>query len=143
MLDELQVLIEDGQFLPMRAYQGDAGADLMAREDTILLPGETKAIGTGVKALIPYNYVGLVCARSGLALKHNVWMANGIGIIDHQYRGEIKALLHNGGKENYHVCAGDRIAQLVIMYVKLPYFRVVKSLPESSRNENGFGSTGK
>ena len=143
MIDELQITVSSPDLLPERAYPGDAGLDLKASEDVIIYPGETVAVGTGVSALIPYHYVGLVFALSGLAMKHSVWMANGVGVIDHQYRGEIKAILHNGGSGPYQVRRGDRIAQLVIMYVELPGFYVRDALPETERGDNGFGSTGR
>ena len=143
MIDDLQITVSSPDLTPKRAYKGDAGADLMASEDVLIYPGETVAVGTGVSALIPYHYVGLVFARSGLAIKHSVWMANGVGVIDHQYRGEIKAILHNGGSGPYQVRRGDRIAQLVIMYVELPGFYVRDTLPETDRGDNGFGSTGR
>ena len=143
MIDDLQITVSSPDLTPKRAYKGDAGADLMASEDVIIYPGETVAVGTGVSAMIPYHYVGLVFARSGLAMKHSVWMANGVGVIDHQYRGEIKAILHNGGDAPYQVRRGDRIAQLVIMYVELPGFYVRDALPETERGDNGFGSTGR
>jgi dUTP pyrophosphatase len=143
VIDELQITVSSPDLTPERAYPGDAGLDLKASEDVLIYPGETVAVGTGVSALIPYHYVGLVFARSGLAMKHSVWMANGVGVIDHQYRGEIKAILHNGGDGAYQVHRGDRIAQLVIMYVELPGFYVRDALPETERGGNGFGSTGR
>jgi len=143
VVDELMITVSSSDLIPQRAYRGDAGLDLMASEDVIIYPGQTVAVGTGVCALIPYHYAGFVHARSGLALKHSVWQANGVGVIDHQYRGEIKSLLHNGGDGPYQVRRGDRIAQLVIAYVELPEVYVMESLPESERGDNGFGSTGR
>ena len=143
MIDDLQITVSSPGLTPARAYPGDAGLDLKASEDVLIYPGETVAVGTGVCALIPYHFAGLVYSRSGLALKHNIWQANGVGVIDHQYRGEIKSLLHNGGDAPYQVRRGDRIAQLVIMYVELPGFYVRYALPETDRGDNGFGSTGR
>ena len=144
MIDDLQITVASPDLTPKRAYKGDAGADLMASEDVIIYPGETVAVGTGVCALIPYHYAGYVYSRSGLALKHNIWQANGVGVIDHQYRGEIKSLLHNGGEGAYQVHRGDKIAQLVVLRIELPTVYVMKSaLPESTRGDNGLGSSGR
>lgn len=144
VVDELMITVDSPDLKPERAYPGDAGLDLRAREDVMIYPGQTVAVGTGVSALIPYHYAGFVYARSGLALKHNIWQANGVGVIDHQYRGEIKSLLHNGGGSPYQVRRGDRIAQLVVVRVELPTVYVMKSaLPESERGNNGFGSSGR
>ena len=131
--------------LPSRKHKDDAGADLRYDGQLPLFigPGERRNLPTGVSRGDPAGYAGLVCPGSGLAMKHSVWMANGVGVIDHQYRGEIKAILHNGGSGPYQVRRGDRIAQLVIMCVELPGFYVRDALPETERGGNGFGSTGR
>lgn len=142
MLDDIAMVVDSGEFAPCRAHVGDAGADLRAATDVLIQPGETKRVGLGVRMAIPHHYAGFLFARSGLAMKHSVWMANGVGVIDSQYRGEVAALLHNGGGEPYQVRRGDRVAQLVVLYVELPLFRPVSALYESRRGEAGFGSTG-
>ncbi|MCK9327321.1 MAG: dUTP diphosphatase [Bacteroidales bacterium] len=144
MTDELQITVSSPDLTPERAYPGDAGLDLKASEDVLIYPGETVAVGTGVCALIPYHFAGFIYSRSGLALKHNIWQANGVGVIDHQYRGEIKSLLYNGGDGAYQVHRGDRIAQLVVLRIELPTVYVMRTaLPESTRGDNGFGSSGR
>lgn len=127
------------------AYQHprDAGADLKSCEDTIIPANGHTLVHTGVYAAIPYNHVGLVCPRSGLALKQGLTVLNAPGIIDSNYRGELCVILHNASEKAVEIAAGQRIAQLVITPVAH-----VEIIPESQlredteRGENGFGSTG-
>lgn len=141
MVDEI-LIIASPEHMPERKYPEDAGADLKAAYGAVVFPGETEMIGTGVRALIPYHYAGFVFARSGLASRHGIRPANCVGVVDHQYRGEIMVPVHNDSAIPYKIEAGDRIAQLVILYVELPTFVVVGRLPESDRGAGGFGSTG-
>jgi len=130
--------------LPSYARPGDAGADLVAREDAELAPGGGRAlVPTGVALAIPPGYAGFVQPRSGLALRHGVTCLNTPGLIDSGYRGEIKVLLVNTDPaEAFSVRRGDRIAQLVILAVAGAAFSVVDELPVSQRGEGGFGHTG-
>ncbi|MHB1923618.1 MAG: dUTP diphosphatase [Acidimicrobiales bacterium] len=130
--------------LPAYARPGDAGADLLAREDAELAPGGGRAlVPTGVALAIPPGYAGFVQPRSGLALRHGVTCLNTPGLIDSGYRGEIKVLLVNTDPaEPFRVRRGDRIAQLVILAVTGATFSVVEQLPDSVRGEGGFGHTG-
>ena len=130
------------EHIPERKYPEDAGADLRAAHDAVVFPGRTEMVGTGVRALIPYHYAGFVFARSGLASRHGIRPANCVGVVDHQYRGEIMVPVYNDGRVPYQIKAGDRIAQLVILYVELPTFRQVDELPTTDRGAGGFGSTG-
>ena len=121
-----------------------AGADLYsAEEELVINPGETKFIGTGIATEIPVGTVGLVYARSGLACKKGLAPANKVGVIDSDYRGEIKVALHNHGLTPQTVLKGERVAQMVIT----PYFAVnyveKDELNETVRGEGGFGSTGR
>ena len=132
--------------LPMPAYArpGDAGADLVARDD-VLLPcrGGRALVPTGAAIAIPEGYAGFVQPRSGLALKHGVTCLNTPGLIDAGYRGELKVLLVNTDPEaDFLVKRGERIAQLVIQRVEQVQFREVDELPDSERGSGGFGSTG-
>ena len=130
--------------LPSYARPGDAGADLVAREDAELAPGGGRAlVPTGVALAIPPGYAGFVQPRSGLALRHGVTCLNTPGLIDSGYRGEIKVLLVNTDPaEAFSVRRGDRIAQLVILAVAGVTFSVVDELPDTERGEGGFGHTG-
>lgn len=131
--------------LPVYARPGDAGADLVAREDVVLDPGGGRAlVGTGIALAIPEGYAGFVQPRSGLALRHGVTCLNTPGLIDAGYRDEIKVLLVNTDPvEPYKVSRGDRIAQLVIQAVEQAGFVPVDELPSSERGRGGFGHTGK
>lgn len=133
--------------LPMPAYatEGDAGADLVARDDVELAPrGGRALVATGAAIAIPAGYAGFVQPRSGLALKHGVTCLNTPGLIDSGYRGELKVLLVNTDPETpFLVRRGERIAQLVIQRVEHCRFAPVESLPDSVRGEGGFGSTGR
>jgi dUTP pyrophosphatase len=133
--------------LPLPAYAklGDAGADLVAREDVVLDAGGGRAlVGTGIALAIPEGYAGFVQPRSGLALRHGVTCLNTPGLIDAGYRDEIRVLLVNTDPtEPYKVARGDRIAQLVIQRVEQAAFSETDELPTSERGLGGFGHTGK
>jgi dUTP pyrophosphatase len=131
--------------LPSYARAGDAGADLVAREDATLGSGGGRAlVPTGVAVAIPLGYAGFVQPRSGLALTHGVTCLNTPGLIDAGYRDEIRVLLVNTDPHAaYRVRRGDRIAQLVVQRVETAGFRSVEELPESERGMGGFGHTGR
>ena len=129
--------------LPAAQHQGDAGLDLCSAVDVVIEPGERVMIPTGVAVAIPDGHAGLVLPRSGLASKHGLTMANSPGLIDAGYRGEvICAAVNLDREEAVKILVGDRIAQLVI--VELPSVAPVwvAELPETTRGEGGFGSTG-
>jgi dUTP pyrophosphatase len=131
--------------LPSYAHPGDAGADLVAREDVLLPAGGGRAlVPTGVAIAVPDGFAGFVQPRSGLALKHGVTTLNTPGLIDSGYRGELRVILVNTDPSaDYEVKRGDRIAQLVIQRVEQCDFRVVDELPPATRAAGGFGSTGR
>ena len=129
--------------VPVYAHPGDAGADLVSTERLRLEPGERALVGTGVRIALPEGFVAFVVPRSGLAAKHGITIVNAPGTVDAGYRGEIKvALLNTDAREAYEIGVGDRIAQLIIMPVPRATFIPVDELPESTRGEGGFGSTG-
>jgi dUTP pyrophosphatase len=129
--------------LPSYAHPGDAGADLVAAEAVRLEPGERAMVGTGVRIALPEGHVAFVVPRSGLAAKHGITVVNTPGTVDAGYRGEIKVILLNtDAREAYEIAPGDRIAQLIVMPVPPVRFLPVDELPDSSRGEGGFGSTG-
>ena len=130
---------------PTYGTEFSAGADLYACEgkDTVIAPGETCLIHTGISLEIPEGYAGLIYARSGIATKRGLAPANKVGVIDSDYRGEIMVSLHNHSAVPQTVSDGERIAQLVVT----PYLKVVfeesQTLSETVRGDGGFGSTGK
>ena len=135
--------LDPGLPLPSYAHPGDAGADLYATEDVELKPGERAVVGTGIAIALPDGYAAFVHPRSGLAAKHGVTLVNAPGTIDAGYRGEIKVtLINTDPRETVRLKRGDRIAQLVIQRVEKAAFYEVERLPGSSRDANGFGSTG-
>lgn len=139
----LKIKVTKPEHTPTRAYWSDAGLDLRATETTLIQPGEIKAISTGVYAEIPTGYVGLLFARSGNAAKKGLGLANGVGVIDSGYRGEIKALMTNFSPFTRGVEDGERIAQLLIMPIVIPDIEIAEELDETDRGECGFGSTGR
>ena len=130
--------------LPTYAHPGDAGADLVAREEVTIAPAGGRAvIPTGIALAIPDGYAGFVLPRSGLALRHGITCLNTPGLVDAGYRDELRVILVNTDPtEPYTVHRGDRIAQLVIQPVERTAFLAVDDLPESARGLGGFGSTG-
>jgi len=129
--------------LPTYARDGDAGADLYSLHAVNIMPGEYKLVSTGIAMAIPQGYVGLIHPRSGLAAKHGITVLNAPGTIDAGYRGEIKVLLINHGKEIYNIERAERIAQLVIQKVENVFFEPVDELDATERGIGGFGSSGK
>lgn len=138
------VLLDPDLPAPAYAHEGDAGADLRAREPVTLAPGGGRAlVPTGVAIALPPGTAGFVQPRSGLALRHGVTCLNTPGLIDCGYRDELKVLLINTDPtEPYAIERGDRIAQLVIQRVEQADFVVVDDLGDSARGTGGFGSTG-
>ena len=127
------------------SYQTDyaSGVDLHACSDMIIKKNEIGLVPTGIAVSIPKGYEGQVRPRSGLALKHGILVPNSPGTIDCDYRGEIKIILINLGKEDFIVKKKDRIAQLVFNKVERAELVVVDKLDNTSRGAGGFGSTGK
>ena len=148
MLELPVVKLDPDLPLPSYARAGDAGLDLVAREDTVLAAGGGRAlVPTGVAVAIPMGHAGFIQPRSGLALKHGVTCLNTPGLIDSGYRGELKVLLINTDpSEAFTVTRGERIAQLVIQKVSHAVLEVVDDfdhLGDSSRGDGGFGHTGR
>lgn len=136
--------LKDNAVVPTRGSKYAAGADLYSAENDLYIEDrQTVMIGTGIAMEIPEGYVGLVYARSGLACKEGLAPANKVGVIDSDYRGEIKVALYNQSGEKKLVKKGERIAQIVIAPFLAPEFTEVNELDETDRGEGGFGSTGK
>lgn len=131
---------------PYYASSGAAGMDLAACiDESITIPaGKHQIIPTGISIALPSNeYVALVYVRSSLGFKKGVTLSNSVGVIDSDYRGEIKVSLANLSDKDFVVNPGDRVAQLVVTPVSIPKIKIVEELPSTDRGEGGFGSTGK
>ena len=131
--------VQPGAKLPERAHPTDAGADLFALESYTITPGEQKLVDTGIAVKIPDNFVGLIYNRSSQG-KKGITIPHSVGVIDSDYRGNLKVLLKNISEDPYAIEAGDRIAQLVVQRVELPTFR--DAWNDTQRGTGGFGSTG-
>lgn len=130
--------------LPTAARPGDAGLDLRSVADVVVDPGERAMVPTGLAVAIPEGHAGLVLPRSGLASRHGLTMANAPGLIDAGYRGEVMCAVVNLDRtEPVKIARGDRIAQLVIVALPAVDPRWRDELPDSSRGDGGFGSTGR
>jgi dUTP pyrophosphatase len=129
---------------PVYASDGAAGADLRAalEKPLVVAPGQRTLVPTGLVLEIPRGFEGQVRARSGLALKRGLALANGVGTIDADYRGEVGVLVVNLGAESVTLVRGDRIAQLVIAPVARAVFESAADLVDTARGAGGFGSTG-
>ena len=131
--------------LPSYSTINSAGMDLTSAslKDITIEPMTTELIPTNLIVEIPHGYEGQIRPRSGLALKHNIGIINSPGTIDSDYRGELKILLTNFGKEPFAVKFGERIAQMVISKVEQAEIQLVEDLSETARGSGGFGHTGK
>lgn len=130
--------------IPDYATPDSAGIDLRAAvdSDVVLKPGERKLISAGIRLAIPEGYEGQVRPRSGLALRNGISIVNSPGTIDSDYRGVVQIILINHGEEPFTIKRGDRIAQLIITPVIRAELVESDSLPETHRNDGGFGHTG-
>ncbi len=137
--------LDPGLPLPAYARDGDAGADLLAREGVVIPAGGGRAlVPTGLAVALPEGYAGFVLPRSGLALRHGVTCLNAPGLIDSGYRGELQVVLVNTDpSEDYEVHRADRIAQLVVQRVEHASFTVVDQLPDIGRGQGAFGHSGR
>ncbi len=129
-----------GELIPVYSHPGDAGADLRSSVDAVIPARSKHLISTGIRLKLPSGHVGLIWPRSGLAVKHS--LDCGAGVIDSQYRGEVKVLLFNHSTVEHAIRKGDRIAQLLIQKVERVEFFAVDDLEDTARGKGGFGSTG-
>ncbi|API90800.1 MULTISPECIES: dUTP diphosphatase [unclassified Virgibacillus] len=136
-------LIHEEAKLPFRANDGDAGLDLFSIEEKIIKSGEAELVRTGIQIELPKGTEAQVRPRSGLALKHSVTVLNSPGTIDEGYRGEIKVILINHGKEDVTIEKHMRIAQMIIAPVLQVKLEQTDNLSNTARDKNGFGSSGK
>jgi dUTP pyrophosphatase len=135
----------EGLELPSYATPGAAGCDLRAALDAplTLAPGARHLVPTGIALAIPAGYEGQVRMRSGLALRHGLTLLNAPGTIDSDYRGEVKVILANLGSESVTLSRGERVAQLVVAPVTRAKLTLAQKLAPTSREDGGFGSTGR
>jgi dUTP pyrophosphatase len=144
LTDTLDVtLLHPDAVAPARTRAGDAGYDLRATERVSIPQDGRRLVGTGVAIALPEGVAGLVTPRSGLAIDHGITLLNAPGLIDPNYRGEIKVILHNSGDGRYMVEIGDRIGQLLLVPYWAPELQVVESLDATDRGADGFGSSGR
>lgn len=134
--------INSEAIIPHYVHKGDAGMDLYSIEDAVLLAGERKLIGTGLKFEIPMGFELQVRPKSGLAANFGVTVLNTPGTVDCGYRGEVKVILFNSSKNDYQVKKGEKIAQAVIARYEEAEIEEASELSETSRGDGGFGSTG-
>ncbi|MDW7759937.1 MAG: dUTP diphosphatase [Acidobacteriota bacterium] len=126
--------------LPVRGHPGDAGLDLFAVEDGLLAPGEIRPISTGIQVAVPAGHVGLIWDKSGISLQGVHRLA---GVVDAGYRGEVRVVLANLGRESFEIRKGMKIAQMLVQAVAAPEVVEMDELDVTSRGEDGFGSTGR
>ena len=137
--------LSESALLPVRGSEYAAGYDLFSDidSDVSIAPHETMLIGTGISVAIPDGYFGGIYARSGLSSKEGLRPANCTGVIDSDYRGEIKVPVHNDSNEIRVISPNQKIAQMIIQPFLSVEFEEVDSLDDTARGSKGFGSTGK
>lgn len=135
-------LLSDKAMIPYRGSEEAAGYDLYSIDSIDINPGECKLISTGIAIQLPSGYFGAIFPRSGTAVKRGLRLANCVGVIDSDYRGEIKVPLYNDSQEVQPVKQGERIAQLIILPYATVSFEVVDELTDTIRGNAGFNSTG-
>jgi dUTP pyrophosphatase len=144
--------LHENAILPSRATEDAVGYDLYALENTIVLPGETKLVKTGISIQIDsaeftsikeQSVFMAVVPRSGMSLKTKLRQANCFGVVDPDYRGEVCGIIENIGDKPAEIKAGERFAQALFIPVYLPELQLVEDLTETTRGPSGFGSTGK
>jgi dUTP pyrophosphatase len=131
-----------GAVLPHYETEGSSGLDIRANEETIIEPGSWAMVGTGLFPEIEKGFEIQVRSRSGLAAKKGLFVLNSPGTVDSDYRGEIKVILANMGKDNFMIKKGDRIAQIVVCPVIQAQVSKVEEISDTQRGTGGFGSTG-
>src|SRR5215213_6489914 len=136
-------LLHPDAVAPPRMRAGDAGYDLRATERVVIPQDGRRTIATGIAIALPPGVAGLVTPRSGLAMEHGLTLLNAPGLIDPNYRGEIKVILHSTAERRYTVEIGDRVAQLLLTPYWAPDLQVVDQLETTGRGASGFGSSGR
>jgi len=143
-MKNIKIIAENDECIPFKTFPEDAGFDLKLNQPKLTIsPGQKVKLHTGVKIEIPRGYAGFVFPRSGLGTKFSVSLANTIGVIDSNYRGEIVVFLVNHGEDQVILDKYERFAQLVIMPIFAGKLHRVEQLADSNRGEGGFGHTGR
>ena len=137
--NSFQVIIDGGK-APVKGSTEAAGWDLYAAEDVTIPVGKRQLVNSGLRIRVPAGTYGRIAPRSGLALKG---IDVGAGVIDRDYTGVVKILLHNTSDSDFKVTSGDRIAQLLFEKIANPNIKIVEALESTDRGSGGFGSTGK
>lgn len=137
---EIKVKLDDGAFLPVRAHDTDAGADIFTPVDIILEANSSFIVATGVHIETPPNCVTMVKSKSGLNIKHDIVAE---GVIDEGFSGEIVVKLYNLGPRTKYFKRGDKITQIVVMPVVYPTYKEADKIACGDRGINGYGSTGR
>ena len=137
--DSIKIILDEGAKMPIRAYETDAGLDLLSPVMTVVKARKSVVIDTGVHIALPEGTVGFLKSKSGLNVRHNITSE---GVIDVGYTGSIRVKLYNNGDIDYTVNIGDKISQLVILPIYTPVLELVDKLDETERGTNGFGSSG-
>lgn len=139
-LETINVMLDEGAYEPIRAYEFDAGMDLRSPVRKWVFAHNSVTIDTGVHIEIPKGYVGILKSKSGLNVKFGL---TGTGVIDFGYSGSIVCKLYNNSNANYLINEGDKIIQIVIIPIATPKINLVTEFPESDRGDKGFGSSGR
>lgn len=136
----MKIMLDKGAYMPTRAHDIDAGLDLYAKDFKTVHAHKSATFDTGVHVKLPPCTAGVLISKSGLNVNHNL---TSTGLIDEGYTGSIKVKLYNHGDDDYHVEAGNKISQLMIVPVLRPPLELVESLEETERGTDGFGSSGR
>lgn len=136
----MKIRLDEGAYESYRAHPTDAGLDIRAMESACVFAHSFRAVHTGVHVQLPHGTAGLLVSRSGLNIRHGITTT---GLIDEGYTGEILVSVINHGDENYHIHAGDRISQLVVIPVRYEPVELVDEITGAERGANGYGSTGR
>ena len=139
----IRVTLDTPECMPFKEHRWDAGFDLRSNiDDFTIEPGEKVTVYTGCKMQIPVRHMGLITPRSGLGSKFQVVLANLVGIIDSEYRGELIVNLVNNGTESLEIKQYDRFCQIVIVPIYVTDLRSVSQLSDTARSDKGFGASG-
>lgn len=136
----MEIMLDNGSYMPSRGHKTDAGLDLRTPEAVIIPAYESVAVDTGVHVALPHGCAGLLVSKSGLNVKHDI---TSTGLIDEGYTGSIVVKLYNNKGEDYAFEAGDKISQLVVIPVVREPLEQVSAFNATERGDNGFGSTGR